>query len=152
MTLGNCIHVFRPYFGPHQYSVNQLWQLHRIQQKRRNNCIQTPRDASFINIKKELYHNWFIREGECTYGTSSRKSMIPSAENYLLLWNVQMNQNWQWALWLHNPTFVHPTLCYTYSLLVYEPSWQMGQLVHEKSELSQLELTAILTRNKSRNF
>ncbi len=22
MALGNCIHVFRPYFGPHQYNVN----------------------------------------------------------------------------------------------------------------------------------
>ncbi len=25
MTLGNCIHVFRPYFGPHQYSVNSTY-------------------------------------------------------------------------------------------------------------------------------
>ncbi len=25
MALGNCIHMFRPNFGPHQYSVNQLW-------------------------------------------------------------------------------------------------------------------------------
>ncbi len=25
MALGNCIHMFQPYFGPHQYSVNQLW-------------------------------------------------------------------------------------------------------------------------------
>ncbi len=25
MAMGNCIHVFWPYFGPHQYSVNQLW-------------------------------------------------------------------------------------------------------------------------------
>ncbi len=24
MAIGNCIHVFRPYFGPHQYRVNQL--------------------------------------------------------------------------------------------------------------------------------
>ncbi len=24
MALGNCRHVFRPYFGPHQYNVNQL--------------------------------------------------------------------------------------------------------------------------------
>ncbi len=24
MALANCRHMFRPYFGPHQYSVNQL--------------------------------------------------------------------------------------------------------------------------------
>ncbi len=25
MALGNCVHMFRPYCGPHRYSVNQLW-------------------------------------------------------------------------------------------------------------------------------
>ncbi len=25
MALGYCIHVYRPDFGPHQYSVNHLW-------------------------------------------------------------------------------------------------------------------------------
>ncbi len=25
IALANYIHMFRPYFGPYQYSVNQLW-------------------------------------------------------------------------------------------------------------------------------
>ncbi len=84
MPLGNCTHVFCRYFGPHQYSANQLWLY----------------DAFRVKATKKAYFAHFLCASSCiaNYGIQANfrtKRHFVNSANKIILFSVQAQSSFK---------------------------------------------------------